>query len=178
VAPAALVGNVLDLIGSGAGTGHCFFDFNNAGQISYLDINSSGLILFPGDVATVVSGGQRDLTLPQPRMELNDSRVPTRIARKPRWAGLRRRFCSCGTMAEGTTKTAVLPARSHETPRSARCSGAGYRRQFGGSVSAVISLRATSSGMSAGTATRSVGASAASRWTKYSRAANESVADV
>jgi hypothetical protein len=81
-------------------------------------------------------------------------------------------------MAEGTTKMAVLPARIHAAPRSPKCWGAGYCRHVGGSVSAAISLRETSSGISAGIATRSVGASAASRWTKYSRAANESVADV
>ena len=57
--------------------------------------------------------------------KLNGSGVPRRIRRKPRCAGLRRTLRSGGTMAEGTTRTAVVPARTQAVPRSARWSGAG-----------------------------------------------------
>src|SRR6185369_4401873 len=80
--------------------------------------------------------------------------------------------------AEGTDRTAVFPSLTHRVPSSPRASGAGYflhprGRSFGSSSDIGMSF-----GSSAAIATRSAGAAAAGRLTKYSSTASESVADV
>jgi hypothetical protein len=85
---------------------------------------------------------------------------------------------SVGITADGTTSSADLFEVAQSDPRRASASGAGYARQLAGSLESSISVRETVSEMSAGMATRSLGAMANSRLTKYSRAASESVADV
>jgi Tol biopolymer transport system component len=53
--PAVLVTDLTPLIASGVACLHCF-DFNNAGQVAYLDGSGGPLTLFSGGVGSVISG--------------------------------------------------------------------------------------------------------------------------